>query len=585
MAKSLTTSYTSKVDGYQQTLKKLKKDFLGEAATVTEITVHQILAKANEISLKIDDTSTRTSSYIIHTSAFSLGSDNLLRLGDMNYARGPYKPNPCHVGTRENVIHNIIKWFSRPLDDDVPRVYWLSGVAGCGKSAIARSVTDRLGAQKRCVSFFFNVSNQSNAGPDRLFATLSRDLARFNESWEACLIKILESVTTDSSTVEEQFENFMLRPAGMLDNIGPILIVIDALDESGTVQQRERLLRILKRLHELPLHLRFLITSRPESDIVPILDNDARVYRYQLHDSDVLLTNRDIGRYVKWSLGDITRLDKAHLDGWAQEIVARSEGLFQWAATACRYIKGNGAIGHNPREKLAEVLSTSAFDGLDSLYTAILDRLSTFERDDIIGQRFQSIMGRVLSLREPLPIDVLSKLWYDDEDKGQVEMILEPLGSLLSGVWQTDEPVRPIHVSFIDFLRNESRSGKYWIDITREHGKLTKSLLREMQLLLRFNICNLNTSYKQNSKVENLDARVTENIPVHLSYACRYWVKHLIQTPVTHEWADRVDRFMRSYLLFWFEALSLKGGFGPALDQLIKLQNWLVSLASTVFPI
>jgi hypothetical protein len=57
MAKSLTTGYTSKVDGYQRTFKSLKQEFRDEAAIVTEIVVHQILAKTDEILLEVKDTS------------------------------------------------------------------------------------------------------------------------------------------------------------------------------------------------------------------------------------------------------------------------------------------------------------------------------------------------------------------------------------------------------------------------------------------------------------------------------------------------------------------------------------------------
>jgi hypothetical protein len=507
--------------------------------------------------------------------------DNLLRMNDMHYARDPYNPDPCLVGTREYIIENIIRWFSQPIGNGESRVYWLSGIAGCGKSSIARSVTKRLEDQKRCVSFFFHASNQINAGPNYLFATISRNLALRNENWKACLAKVLrETNTSECFTVEDQFEKFILRPAALQENVGPILIVIDALDESGTVQQRRPLLNILKRLHELPPHFRFLITSRPESDIINTLDSPSWVHQYSLREANALLTNLDIEQFVRKCLDDVPKIDKASINAWVNAIVERSEGLFQWAATACRHIQGNGEIGHNPREKLNDVLKLSTYSGLDSLYKTILERigLSTSKRDDIMSRRFQTIMGRVLLLREPISVNALSSLWYDDEDKGQTELILEPLGSVLSGVWRGNEAVQPIHVSFSDFLREQSRCGKYWINVSTQNEKLVMVLLREMQDLLRFNICNLETSYKPNSDVKDLHARVTNNIQAHLSYACRYWVDHLIQIPATHEWADRVYDFMRSYLLFWFEVLSLIGKFGSALDQLSKLQDWLETL-------
>ena len=50
---------------------------------------------------------------------------------------------------------------------------------------------------------------------------------------------------------------------------GPIVIVIDALDEYGDVDSRKDLLPlIVEQFSQLPPMFRFLITSRPEQDIV-----------------------------------------------------------------------------------------------------------------------------------------------------------------------------------------------------------------------------------------------------------------------------------------------------------------------------
>jgi hypothetical protein len=134
-----------------------------------------------------------------------------------------------------------------------------------------------------CVSFFFNASTRVDSGPDRLFATISRHLTEFSDDWKACLVNLLkQSITTrDCSTVEEQFENFIIRPTDMLDNIRPMLIAIDGLDECGIVQQRQRLFEVLKRFSKLPPYFRFLVTSRPEADIVHVLDQKPWVHRFQ----------------------------------------------------------------------------------------------------------------------------------------------------------------------------------------------------------------------------------------------------------------------------------------------------------------
>jgi hypothetical protein len=51
-----------------------------------------------------------------------------------------------------------------------------------------------------------------------------------------------------------------------------------------------------------------------------------------------------------------------------------------------------------------------------------------------------------------------------------------------------------------------------------------------MTASLRFNICNLTSSYLLDSEVENLKQLVEENIlrNAGLEYACRYWTSHLV---------------------------------------------------------
>ena len=68
--------------------------------------------------------------------------------------------------------------------------------------------------------------------------------------------------------VKEQFDNFIVKPAAALTTVGPIVIVIDALDESDSYIERKPLLDIfIGRAAELPKNFRILITTRLEPDV------------------------------------------------------------------------------------------------------------------------------------------------------------------------------------------------------------------------------------------------------------------------------------------------------------------------------
>jgi hypothetical protein len=502
------------------------------------------------------------------------------------YASNQAEPSECLSGTRSTIITEIVQWFAQPLNDTSERLFWLYGVAGCGKSTVAQTIARQLSAQHRCVSFFFNASRQGEVGLDRLFATISQDLADLSADWKTSLVRTLKAnvKARKSSSVTSQFENLILEPAKYVDGVGPVLIIIDALDESGSWKERASLLQALTRITELPTHFRFLVTSRPESDIVNALDSDNDGHTWvrskRLDETDKESTNQDIWSFVHYQLSQISALRESWTDDWVNELTTRSDQLFQWAFTACEYISGDGSIGCNPLERLKELLNSTNYGGLDSLYKNILDRVATFQPGDKMSRRFAVIMGRILSVRQPLSLEALSALWSDGEDRDQVKSILAPLGSLLRGVSGKHEPIQPLHASFIDFLTDQKRSGQYWIDLKCQDELIARSSLREMERLLKFNICGLDTSYVFNCDISDLDSRVQQSIPPHLSYACCFWIDHLHNVTFTDEWRSRLNRFMQHYLFFWLEAMSLLSRVERISTQQLMLKDWLESMVS-----
>ena len=74
------------------------------------------------------------------------------------------------------------------------------------------------------------------------------------------------------------FEHLLLRLLRDLSTDKHILIVIDALDESGDATGSSGLHKFLaNHLHELPSNLRILITSRPENGFEPAFGSASSV--------------------------------------------------------------------------------------------------------------------------------------------------------------------------------------------------------------------------------------------------------------------------------------------------------------------
>ena len=90
----------------------------------------------------------------------------------------------------------------------------------------------------------------------------------------------------------------------MLEDQGPIFIVLDAIDEcpnsAGTPSPRENVLELLKWLSELDCsRVSICATSRPEADIEDVLEPLAS-HTVSLHGE--IGQNEDIINYIKWFL-------------------------------------------------------------------------------------------------------------------------------------------------------------------------------------------------------------------------------------------------------------------------------------------
>jgi len=92
---------------------------------------------------------------------------------------------------------------------------------------------------------------------------------------------------------------------------------------------------------------------------------------------------------------------------------------------------------------------------------------------------------------------------------------------------------------------------------------------------LRFNICDLKSSYLRNSDVPGLDSLVTQYIPPHVSYSSRFWAGHLAETAFDMRIFERLRYFMQIQFLFWLEVLSLTKLVNLASSMLGILADWV----------
>jgi hypothetical protein len=314
----------------------------------------------------------------------------------------------CLPGTRKEILSDIINWANSLPDKNSkqPLVYWLTGPAGSGKSAIASSIAHQFRGVKRCAPFFtpnFShvsetsspESNQAVAAADRaspgpwsLFSTLSRELADLDPVWRQSLVDIIKGDLARRSTGDAryQFENFILGPAQDFRPTGPILVVIDGLDRcaaaTGREDERAMLLEMIAQLYELEGcgHLRFLITSRSERADIRETFEDMEgnlkpwvVRKDLVADVDNKSTDEDIRRFVDAELSGNEYLAEEWPDSkpWVGSITRQAEHSFLRAYVACDYVKGQGRPTADPVDRF-EMIRDEAVD-----LQQLVDKIST----------------------------------------------------------------------------------------------------------------------------------------------------------------------------------------------------------------
>ncbi len=267
----------------------------------------------------------------------------------------------CFEDTRAAIIDKIMNWVGDPSS---PPIFWLHGLAGTGKSTIARTIGVRVKeAGFITTSFFFSgIGTAGLRDPAYVFPTLAHQLAASHKDLHRIIgDAVIESSDIDHGMVLGQFQTLIAAPLDAWHaeskNAGLILIILDAVDECQGVEygQPQQILTCL-RDHEYraPSHVRILLTSRPKHHIKQALGSQLQVLGHDLHLDDES-ARRDIAQLLKAKLPLIPHRLGISVEGWPQDkdvhmLSEKSGHLFIFAKTALRFISDDQVL--DPRRQM-----------------------------------------------------------------------------------------------------------------------------------------------------------------------------------------------------------------------------------------
>ncbi|KZP24088.1 hypothetical protein FIBSPDRAFT_429370 [Athelia psychrophila] len=487
----------------------------------------------------------------------------------------------CLAGTREDLLKEIIDWLVTPSEEQ--NVLWLHGAAGLGKSTLANSIAEHFRGRRQQGAFlFFDRNAPLESNPARVIRTLAYQLAEHDQAIKTAISLAMEKdPQLTSAPLSTQFTSLLVDPlsAASHEITGPVIIVLDALDECGDPESRRALLSLLS--HELakfPRQFRFLITSRPNSDIERAFKSAGHMHAIDLAMSE---SSTDVLLYIKHEMGQIYSSRHSYDElppDWAgplvvQRLASFAAGLFIWAATAMKFLR----LAEDPVRWLSKLLAQEgqAFT-LDELYRTALRSASQWEPGETTDV-FRQVLGLIVIGQIPLTDATISELLGFEDSGRQCRIALRRLGCVLQ--WSEGQPARTFHKSFPDYLTDPSRcsSEPWFIDKQEHHRALTIHSFRLMKSQLRFNICNLTDSHILNKDVPDLPARIQSSIPESLSYACRFWMDHLGPRPTGDSGNDMqclILEFFEHRFFYWLEVLSLLQQVPTAVMALNRVKQY-----------
>jgi WD40 repeat protein len=514
-------------------------------------------------------------------------------------------PSGCLENTRTDVLEKMLSW-ANDLSPSMS-IFWLAGLAGTGKTTIAKTFCERVaGPQTLLATFFASRNSAERRDPFNIIHTFAHELAVAHPFIRPQIISAIRSPPDiHERPMKEQIERLLANPfARQLDG-RTIILVIDALDECDKIGRAEggALIQLLaEAFSNQPVRL--LVTSRQETSLVDMFKSLTHI-PLRLHEIETTSVNMDVRRILESGFADIRREHGLTATLWPSQdemdaLVGLTGSFLIFAATALRYI---GDDRFDPVEQLRGVLAQGTtpegetpYAQIDALYRVILraatrDSSSRVDTQDAAARdnadrvnlrlckRIGVLLRTIILLEEPLSVPALAQLMGApakevEKDVGALAAILlvaNDAGDSSTGL------VQVFHPSLRDFLRDPQRCrDNHLVVVSPQHDHLVaeRCLLIMNQHLTR-NICRIEDFTVPNSKILDFTARILKFVPAALQYACVAWLVHITagDSP-SSSLRTALRDFSNTHLLHWVELMSLLGHLSAAAERLPAVCAW-----------
>lgn len=443
-------------------------------------------------------------------------------------------------------------WRGRSNVPQAPRLLWVQGGPGCGKSTIAAQVIQDLKTLDQSIVLyaFCKEGEEDKSTLESILGNLTFQLLERSPQGEAAH-QFVNDTRLAAKTPSARSEDLWSILQTLLAESGETYCVLDGLDEcSGTKEERESFLSRLTRTftNDRPLcHL--MVVS--QLDVAEQQEGTPIWQSLRVQPSDV---EADIRRFVSVRL-DNSRILRTHpeKDRLLNTIVENANSMILWAKLMI------GELEYNCWD-MPKVLDTPP-RGLSSMYDTILSRLRA--RTDYF-EDVQVALKIVLAAARPLTAEELAIAMavgkglsdYDEYDrrgnaKAEAETLIRDSGPLLARM--PDGTIEFVHSSLREHLLVSSGSGplpRFRYQDVQVHEQLASIAISYLSFR-----CFDEEPYKPQWPQEALPPKYSL-----LEYTSRWMLHHVIRSSQTKDLAEKIITLFRTAQGWrWLERLLETG--------------------------
>ncbi|RXW13412.1 hypothetical protein EST38_g12441, partial [Candolleomyces aberdarensis] len=279
----------------------------------------------------------------------------------------------CIPGSRVSLLSLLLVWAT---DLSSPHLFWLSGLAGTGKTTVSRTFCSQLNNRGLLgASFFCTFKESDKMDVYLIIPTLARILAERRPQFGDALEEILESDDSCRNPTEmelkDQYLKLILLPAEKAFAADELLVLgVDALDECNDQDAvGEFIEAIVSR--KPTIALKFFLTSRPEVALRESFESSTCHGWLRLHDIEADIVRADILLYLNDRFKSNSRVYNHYRANWPppeiQTIANVSGTLFIIAATMVSYVATYSGDRLKRFQELGQPSANVQLSGIEAL--------------------------------------------------------------------------------------------------------------------------------------------------------------------------------------------------------------------------